>query len=410
MIPSFSNKFFVNQSKRKGDVYPIYIRIIIGRKKAEIATNFWLSLSEWDESKQRARRNAKINEELASIESEIYDIIKRLDKDGKPIEALSVKNILTKKEVMDVFLLAFFDSYIKRMKLNVSIKETSIIQYKTTQKHVTNFIKSKKLDDIRIDQIDYRFITDFDLFLMQQKAPGTKTPFERNTINKHQSRLRTILIRAIKEGHIQKNPFVDFKLKSVPSKRTFLTEEELKRLIEHKLNENESLIRVRDLFVFSAYTGLRFQDAQDLAISEIHISKENEYTIKLDQSKTGISVSIPLLKPAIDIVNNYDNEERLISGKVLPKISNQKVNAYLKVIADLAEIQKELTHHVARHTCATTILLTNGVPIEAVSKWLGHTNIKTTQIYAKITDQYLHQMAKQVDLKLESRVEKSSNS
>jgi site-specific recombinase XerD len=147
-----------------------------------------------------------------------------------------------------------------------------------------------------------------------------------------------------------------------------------------------------------------------LAISEIHISKENEYTIKLDQSKTGISVSIPLLKPAIDIVNNYDNEERLISGKVLPKISNQKVNAYLKVIADLAEIQKELTHHVARHTCATTILLTNGVPIEAVSKWLGHTNIKTTQIYAKITDQYLHQMAKQVDLKLESRVEKSSNS
>jgi site-specific recombinase XerD len=88
---------------------------------------------------------------------------------------------------------------------------------------------------------------------------------------------------------------------------------------------------------------------------------------------------------------------------------DKEVNAYLKVIADLAEIQKELTHHVARHTCATTILLSNGVPIEAVSKWLGHTNIKTTQIYAKITDQYLHQMAKRVDLKLESRVEKSSN-
>jgi hypothetical protein len=183
MIPSFSNKFFVNQSKRKGDLYPIYVRIIIDRKKAEIATNFWLSLSEWDESKQRAKRNAKINEELASIESEIYDIVKRLDKDGKPIDALSIKNILTKKEVIDVFLLTFFDSYIKRMTLNVSIKETSIIQYKATQKHVTNFVKSKKVDDIRIDQVDYRFITDFDLFLMQQKAPGTKTPFERNTIN-----------------------------------------------------------------------------------------------------------------------------------------------------------------------------------------------------------------------------------
>ena len=111
-------------------------------------------------------------------------------------------------------------------------------------------------------------------------------------------------------------------------------------------------------------------------------------------------MNIPLLKPAIDIINKYDKEERAITGKVLPKISNQKLNAYLKVIADLTGIKKELTHHVARHTCATTILITNGVPIEVVSKWLGHTNIKTTQVYAKITDQYLSQMAKKVDSKL----------
>ena len=404
MIPTFSTKFYLNLAKSNGELYPIYLRIIIGRKKSELSTNFWLSQTEWDEKKQRAKKNAKINEELSSVESEVFDIVKTLDKEGKPIDTLAIKNILTKKEQIDVYLIAFFDTYIGRMEKNENIAEASIIQYKSTRKHVSNFVQSINIEDIRIDQVNYRFVTDFDLYLMQQKTKATNTNLVRNTINKHHSRLRTILIRAGKEGHIQKNPYSDFKLKKVASTRTFLTEDELQSLIAHNLNGNESLIRVRDLFIFSAYTGLRFQDSQDLSINEVHVSKDKEYTIKTKQSKTGIEVNIPLLKPAIDIVNKYDKEERAITGKVLPKISNQKLNAYLKVIADLTGIKKELTHHVARHTCATTILITNGVPIEVVSKWLGHTNIKTTQVYAKITDQYLNNIAKKVDQKLEDKL------
>lgn len=223
----------------------------------------------------------------------------------------------------------------------------------------------------------------------------------RNTVNKHHSRLRTILIRAVKEGHITKNPYIDFQLKYTPSSRTFLTEEELKKITENNLGDNESLKRVRDIFIFSVYTGMRFEDAQLLTIDRIEKDKKNNYTLRIEQEKTKEPLLIPLLKPALDIIKKYENSpERKVFKKVLPKITNQKVNSYLKVIADITGIEKNLTHHVARHTCATTILISNDVPIEAVSKWLGHTNIKTTQIYAKITNNYLQKVAEKVESKI----------
>ena len=129
--------------------------------------------------------------------------------------------------------------------------------------------------------------------------------------------------------------------------------------------------------------------------------KKGNYTLQILQEKTNEPLSIPILSPALDIIEKYKGSpERKVLDNVLPKISNQKLNAYLKVIADLASIKKTLSHHVARHTCATTILLSNEVPIEVVSKWLGHTTIKTTQIYAKITDNYMQTMANRIDEKI----------
>ena len=288
-----------------------------------------------------------------------------------------------------------------RLEMAGEVEKETVTRYKETKAHLLGFLSEKKLDDILIEHIDYKFISDFDLYLLNKKVGGSQKNIERNTVNKHHSRLRTILIRAIREGHIVKNPYMDFKLKYTPSKRTFLTEDELEAIIKHSLGDNESLIKVRDIFIFSVYTGLRFEDAQQLTIDRIAKDKKGNYSLTIAQEKTNEPLSIPLFKPAVDVVKKYDGSaERKIFNKVLPKITNQKLNAYLKVIADLTEIKKNLTHHVARHTCATTILLSNEVPMEVVSKWLGHTNIKTTQIYAKITNTYLQKMAEKIEDKI----------
>jgi integrase/recombinase XerD len=401
MLHSLSVRFYPNEFKTKGKKIPIYLRITIDRKKSEMATMYFLEAKEWDESKQRTKKNGGINEHLSSLENEVYEIAKRLEKEKKPLTSLTIKNHLTKKDKLDANLLEFYNNHIDRLEKGGEIEKGTVLRYKETKNHFQKFLQEKKLDDILIESVNYKFICDFDSFLLNQKVKNGEATLQRNTINGQHSRLRTILIRAMKEGYIIKNPYVDFKLKDTPSERTFLTDPELQKIIKHKLGGNESLIRVRDIFVFSVYSGLRFEDAQQLTIDSITKNKKGKYSLQIKQEKTSQPLSIPLFQPAVEIINKYnDSPERKILKRVLPKITNQKLNTYLKVIAGIVGINKNLTHHVARHTCATTILLSNEVPIEVVSKWLGHTSIKTTQIYAKITNGYLQKMADKIESKI----------
>ena len=401
MINTLSIRFYLNEYKAQGKKYPVYLRITIERKKAEIATAYYLLPKEWDESDQRTKKNRTINEDLSATEQKVYDIAKSLEKANKPLTAHSIKTYLTGKDKVDAYLLDSYDRHTERLEKAGEVDIKTLLRYRETRAHLAVFLQEKKLNDILLAHIDYKFISDFDLYLLGLKVNDTEKKIERNTANKHHSRLRTILIRGIREGHILKNPYMDFKLKYTPSKRTFLTDDELNALINHSLGGNESLLRVRDIFIFSVYTGLRFEDAQHLTIDRIAKDKNGNYSLTIAQEKTKEPLSIPLFKPAVDVIKKYeDSEERKVYKKVLPIITNQKLNAYLKVIADLTGITKNLTHHVARHTCATTILLSNEIPMEVVGKWLGHTNIKTTQIYAKITNNYLQKMAEKIESKL----------
>jgi len=194
-----------------------------------------------------------------------------------------------------------------------------------------------------------------------------------------------VLIEAIKQDIIIKNPYNNFKLKYKPTNRTYLTNHEIKQLKESSLGMNESLQRVRDIFLFSIYSGLRFNDALTLTVDALKRDGDKRY-IELILEKGKLVIKVPLFRSALEIIDKYDNKEREITGKILPKISNQKTNTYLKNIAELCNINKKLTHRVSRHTYATTINLDNGVPMETVQKLLGHKNIKTTQIYAQISD------------------------
>jgi integrase len=188
------------------------------------------------------------------------------------------------------------------------------------------------------------------------------------------------------KGWIEKNPFLNFKSKIIEVERAFLSEEEIERL-ENKVFSMERLNTVKQLFLFSCYTGLAFIDVQKLTPQNVVIGIDGKHWINTHRTKTETASNIPLLPPAMAIINQFKEHPQVIhSGRLLPVPSNQKMNAYLKEIADLCEINKPLTFHVARHTFATTITLTNGIPIESVSKMLGHRSLRTTQHYAKILD------------------------
>lgn len=401
--PPYSIKFFLNKSRKNGSRFKIFARIHCARKKVELYTQYSVEEADWLEEKERTKKNIQINAHLSAMETEVHEIVRKLREEKKIITAATIKNILTDKETPTTHVLQYFDLCIERLAAANEVERVTVSMYGYSKERLAAFIKEiKNSEDYPIENIDYKFIQDFDLFLLNQKANKVSdAKLKRNTASKHHSRIRTILIRARKEGIISRNPYEEFKLKKSPSNRTYLSPEELKALKEHDLNYNPSLIKIRDIFLFSVYTGLRFVDAQILTMDKVVKAQDNTYMINIVQEKTGEVLTIPLLSQAVKIMEKYkDSPERKIFNRAIPTMSNQKLNSYLKVIASLVGITKTLSHHVARHTCATTVLLNNEVPMEVVSKWLGHTSIKTTQIYGKITNSYMQKIADKLEGKL----------
>jgi integrase len=168
------------------------------------------------------------------------------------------------------------------------------------------------------------------------------------------------------------------------TKRTFLNKDELTR-VEEKPIGIERLDNVRDVFVFCCYTGLSYVDVEKLTKRQIVKGLDGEDWINVDRTKTGSPSNVPILPKAMKLLLKYKNHpECLNSGRLLPLIANQKMNAYLKELATFCGIEKKLTFHAARHTFATAVTLSNGIPLETVSAMLGHKNFRTTQIYAKV--------------------------
>lgn len=397
MSANLSLKFYLNEDKLKGDKVKIYLRITYARKKAEIATAHSTIPAEWDEAKQRSRKNPTINQALSDIEAKLYQIKTVLEYEERPVSARILKDVYIGKDKITPYLIEFYQEYMDEMENHPERSPETFNIYKQTFNYVKALVKSNyRASDILIKQIDFKFVKNLDLYLLNNNL-------SRNTIIKHHSRFRTFLYRAINESYLEKNPYKDFKMKKESLHREALSEGELERIIEHDLNGNESLQRVRDLFIFSVYTGLRYQDAQDLEMKHIVTSDSGKQFIKMKQHKTGEVVNIPLLQPALDIIERYDNKERKITGKVLPRLSNQKLNLYLKEITKLVGIQKNVTHHVARHTFATTILRDNDIPLEIISNLLGHTNIKQTKIYAKNSDRFMEKLADQIEIKIKKK-------
>lgn len=395
MKSNLSLKFYLNISKTNLGELPIYLRITYQRRKSELYTGFTSSLKKWDQLSGESKSDHIVNRSLSDIRSKAYELFTDRSRQNLPINASILKDLLTGKDKAEIGLISYFEKHIKEITLKAEIEKVSLNKYKQSLESLMTFINSKyNASDINITNIQFSFINEYDLFLNVERK------LHKNTINKYHSRLRTLLLKALNEGIVQKNPYSNFKLINTKTQRQYLSDQEISQILKLDLSHNVSLDKIRDVFLFSLYTGIRFQDAQDLTLSNLF--KENQsYFIRFIQKKTETHISIPLMNQAISIIEKYDSlPERKVFEKLLPKISNQKINAYLKIIGELANIKTPITHHIARHTFATTICLNNNVPIEDLSKLLGHSSIKTTQIYGRITEQRLLKSIENVQNKI----------
>lgn len=401
-----SIKFYTKESILKdGNTHPIYCRIVYDRKKAEFYIGENVAKSKWSDATGMPSRDKHLEGYLIKIKSDILESKRNLELYEREISAKILRDLYRyggEKEVKLFF--PFFDEQVEKMKQQTDKYTHATIQkYAVTRNHFKAFLKTKRKDDLPISHINLEIIEGFNSYLRTTPSKQFNKPMAQNTANQYHKKIKHILKLAIKANAILKNPYQDFPLKYDPVERPFLTQDELDTLINSDLAGNKSLDKVRDIFVFSCYTGLRFRDAQNLTEENIYKDSDGYWlTFKQMKNKKKTKELFPMLSPAVKIYHKYAFE-REITGRVLPKISNTKVNTYLKTIADLIGVKKKLSHHISRHTFATTVTLANDMPLEMVSAFLGHSDIKTTQIYAKITPGFKLKYAKAINKKIENR-------
>ena len=383
---TFSIHFWLKMAKRKGDLTPIYARITVNGKRAEISLKRYTSVTYWDSKSKRVKPRTPgakmLNAYLDDVYANLLTCHKQLTSEFKLITSHNIKARFLGEDEQFKTLMELVDYHNTSMKS--VLKFGTLKNYYTTEKYLKRFLTKKlKTNDIYLKQLSYSFIIDFEQFLRNTPSINKRQPLNNNGIMKHLERFKKLLNLAIDLEWIEKNPFARFKLKFLKYERAFLSKSEL-QVLEFGILKQENHIKTRDVFVFACYTGLSYIDVKLLNRHSIVKGIDGDYWIFTKREKTKEPVKIPLLDKALDIINKYDGT---LPDKLLPVFSNQKVNAYLKEIALKLEIPKRLTFHSARHTFATTVTLSNGVPIETVSKLMGHTKLSTTQVYARVIEQ-----------------------
>ena len=375
-----------SQEDKKGLV-PVYMRITINGVRSELSTNRKIEFLKWDINTQRVKGRSEetktFNNYLDNLENRVkHDFNLLNDRDGE-ISSEILRDMLNGTHQKRFSLVTVFETNNKLIELEKGQKysQSTIDQYKTTFERIKLFmIQEYNCGDMDLSKLDVLFIRRFEIFLK------TKFSIEHNTIMKHLKQLKKVVHFAQQLGYIDKDPFILHQTAFKQFSRESLTQGELKKIEEHNFSIKR-LDRVKDVFLFVCYTGFSYSDLFLLTPECITKGIDGKNWIIYEREKTGVRASIPILNQAQVIIDKYkDDPECQVGNKLLPVISNQKLNTYLSEIADVCDINKHITMHLGRHTFATTVTLTNGVPIETVSKMLGHTSIKTTQIYSKVVD------------------------
>ncbi|ARV14870.1 site-specific integrase [Polaribacter sp. SA4-12] len=384
----FSFIFYIKRSKAdKNGKANVYLRITVNGKRSELSISKKVDVNKWvgaaGKLKGGSAEAQQLNRYIDDISNKIHKIHQKLVEENKKITALRIKEIFCGKDERQKMLLIIFQDHNNQVEKLVGkdFAPGTLERYKTAKKHVQAFIKlDYNLEDINIKDVNHKFIHGFEYYLK------TERNCSHNTAIKYITNFKKIIRIAYANGWISKDPFYNWKARLKTVDREFLSKEEIQKLVEKEL-AIKRLDQVKDIFIFSCFTGLAYADVKKLSKNDIVIGIDGDRWIKTKRTKTNTRSNIPLLITAEAILEKYSEHPDVVQSQfLLPVLSNQKMNAYLKEIADVCEINKNLTFHLARHTFATTVTLTNGVPIESVSKMLGHKSLKTTQHYAKILD------------------------
>nr|WP_294901384.1 site-specific integrase [uncultured Pedobacter sp.] len=401
---TFGIQFVLRVSKSEEAHGSVFARITVNGKRCEISLKKKIETMNWDAAKGKAKgikeEARKLNDHIERVRTLISDAYYQLVQTKQIINVDAVKaEFLGYNDDSRMTLLQLCKYHNTEMEKKLA--KGTMKNYYTTQKYISLFLKQKyKRTDIALSELNYKFILDFENFLMTRQPKDHQKKLHNNGTMKHLERLCKMSNMALMLEWMDKDPFARHKLHFQKVERFFLTKEELKAIEEKKFTI-ERLEAVKDLFLFSCYTGLAYIDTMNLGKENILKGIDGEDWLMTSRQKTDTDVRIPLLPKALALIEKYkDHPKAEYQGRLFPVISNQKMNAYLKEIADVCGIQKPITFHIARHTFATTVTLSNGVPIESVSKMLGHTSIRTTQVYAKVVESKLSEDMRQLKLKM----------
>lgn len=385
---SFSLLFYLKKPKDyvSGSM-PVYLRITVDGKPKELTTGRKCEPERWNSRAGRAigtkEEIRSLNAFLDTLQLNLHEVRRKAVEEGRDITSSFLKEMLTGKGEKPKMIIDVFQHHNEKALALVGkeFAPATIKQFKTSIEHLKAFIQYKYYSsDIEIKRLDYEFVTEYSFWLKSVKKCG------HNSTLKYISQLRKVVNICIRNGWLTRDPFLEYKMTRKEVEKVALTSEELDSIYQKDFH-TERLNQVKDIFLFCCYTGLAYADIKKLKKSEIVKGIDGEQWIFTSRQKTETTSRIPLLPITLKLISKYVNHPQCVEQNiVMPVLSNQKMNAYLKEIADLCGIYTNLTFHIARHTFATTVTMSNGVPIESISKMLGHKNLRTTQLYAKILD------------------------
>lgn len=377
---------------------PLYCRITLNKERKQFSTGLFVNPNHWKNKLQKVSTqdsNYKfINSQIEQIQIKINNIILVFQLQSENCTLDNIYNAFIGAEIeKNDYILSYYKQYLTKIKklVGLEIKDNTYNKFVYVGNHLEAFLKWKfKRADLPLKELSLQFLDDFDYYLKTEKKQ------EQVTINKTIQRLRTPIKQAISEGYLDRDPFILHKSKTVRKTVIFLNTEELKILEEISLQQKRLSI-IQDLFIFCCYTGLAYNEMANLEKRNIQIGFDGVNWIQMKREKTQRQISIPILPKAQEIIKKYSGINQLI----FPSISNQKFNSYLKEIGDITGIQKRLTHHTARKTFASTVLLYNDVPMEIVSELLGHSNMTITQeSYGKVVQRKVSDEMKKLKIKI----------
>lgn len=374
------------EAMNKEGFMPIHVRITMAGQRSHFSTKIDVHHKMWDQKGEKAFGNSteakRINKLLVGIKANLTTRYQNAISFGEEITPEILRNSFLGLGSQSRTLLEFFGAFnTDREKLiGIDITQSTYNKYDLTCRRLEIYIKKKyRQNDIPLSRIDLDFVMGFNDYLRVNCLLSI------NSTEKLMHIFKRIMSLAVSNALIRVNPFIDHKIKKEKKRRICLTKDELQKVITINLSRNKKLDRVRDIFVFSCFTGLAYSEVLNLSTNDIQTSFDGDQWIMTERQKTGVPFNVKLLDVPKKIIEKYIGETR--GNRVLPTISNQKTNDYIKEVIELCGIKKTVSFHLARHTFATTVALANGVSLESVSEMLGHTNLATTRIYAKMLNE-----------------------